>query len=539
MVKVDSDPAQVIVNHASFRVQLGQSRRPARALADTARIPAVGGAGTVMRRRAPVVWSGKSAPGDAGATGLLQAMRSTTAEHDAYGRDSYGRDAYGRAAYDRAAYDRDAYDRDGYDTGATQVIPRVDLAADTARTPAVGGPGGRDKPLLPQMRQAIGAYDSYPSYAQEPYEDEEFDEDEGTDSQARTQRHGDPVRHAYYPGRRMNLGVVLLPLRVFLGFISIYAGMGKLCDPVYFDGGDRGSMVKWLDSLHPWALAGPLRDFALSHPVGAGLTVAFLQVVVGVLTVLGLWQRVAAVIGALLSAALILTVSWKTVPVYDAPDIIYLAAWSPLIIAGAPVYSVDGRLAGEAWRKLGPRSELWELRRRVLRRGAVVASVVVGLTLLIGSVLGGAVRSTDMVTVPGPNQDPTNHLPGSPLPGESGGESSSASSAGKDGKPSPSASRSGSPEAETSTPADTVHETGSVSAGQPSQTQGTGQQAPGHSQPVQPPSSSSGPASSGSTGTGGGSGGTDGGSGGSGSGSGSGGGSGGSGGGRVIGGLLG
>ena len=32
--------------------------------------------------------------------------------------------------------------------------------------------------------------------------------------------------------------MVLLPLRIFLGFISIYAGMGKLCDPVYFDGGD-------------------------------------------------------------------------------------------------------------------------------------------------------------------------------------------------------------------------------------------------------------------------------------------------------------
>ena len=60
-------------------------------------------------------------------------------------------------------------------------------------------------------------------------------------------------------------------------------------------------------------------------------------------------------LGALLSAALILTVSWRTVPAYDAPDIIYLAAWSPLIIAGAPVYSVDGRLAGEAWRRLGPR----------------------------------------------------------------------------------------------------------------------------------------------------------------------------------------
>ncbi len=98
MVKVDCDPAQVIVNHASFRVRLAQSPRPARAFADTLRVPAVAGAVEPRgRRRAPVVWTGRSAPGDAGATGLLQAVRNSTATADRY------------------------------DTGATQVIPRVDL----------------------------------------------------------------------------------------------------------------------------------------------------------------------------------------------------------------------------------------------------------------------------------------------------------------------------------------------------------------------------------------------------------------------------
>ncbi|MFF0449000.1 DoxX family protein [Streptomyces sp. NPDC004609] len=526
MIKVHCDPAQVIVNHASFRVQLAQSPRPVRALADTARTPAAAGAsGAPVRRRAPVVWSGRSAPGDAGATGLLQAVRNSTASATAtVERDPYG-SGYG-----------------GYDTGGTtQVIPRVELSDDTEPTPTVTAPppGGHDRPLLPPMRQAVGAYDTHP-YGPETYEDEL----EETVTTGRPHRHGnDAVRHAYYPGRRMNLGVVLLPLRVFLGFISVYAGMGKLCDPVYFDGGERGSMVKWLNSLHPWALAEPLRDFALSHPVGAGLTVAFLQVVVGVLTVLGLWQRVAAVVGALLSAALILTVSWRTVPAYDAPDIIYLAAWSPLIIAGAPVYSVDGRLASEAWRKLGPRSELWQLRRRVLRRGAVVATVVVGLTLLIGSVLGGAVRSTEMVTVPGPNQDPTNHLPGSSLPQDrpTGGRTSAGPSGDTD-KPSPSASRSSGTEKKKSEPSDeTVRETGQVGEG-PRQTQGTNgrQSAPGRTTPADPPSSSSGPASSGGGG-GGGNTGSGAGSGGSGGGTAPGGAenNGTSGGGRVIGGLLG
>ncbi|GHH46571.1 DoxX family protein [Streptomyces candidus] len=403
MVKVPCDPAQVIVNHASFRVQLAPTRsaRPTvvrGGLDGTAMLPALSGAGVgagaaaagaaAGRRRAPVMWSGKSEPGDPGAGGLLQAVRGTT--------DT----------------DPDA----DLDTGATQLIPHIGSPAhapdDTMQTPVVdGGQGGAPHTrMLPRLRQAEGAYDTYET------DEEPYDEGEVTDGR----RKGDArARHPFYPDRRMNLGVVLLPLRIFLGLISVYAGMGKLCDPVFFDGGERGSMVKWLNSLHPWALAEPLRDFALQHPVGAGLSVAFLQVVVGVLTILGLWQRVAGVIGALLSAALLLTVSWKSVPAYDAPDIIYLAAWSPLVIAGAPVYSLDSRLAGEAWRTLGPRSEVWELRRRVLRRGFLMVTLVVGLTLLVGSVLGGAVRSAEVV-VPGPEDDPVNHLPGRPLATEPG-----------------------------------------------------------------------------------------------------------------------
>ncbi|WP_393059572.1 DoxX family membrane protein [Streptomyces sp. LN549] len=503
MTKVDCDPAQVIVNHASFRVQLAPGQRARLrgvAPAGAPRIPAMSGSGAGRGRRAPVVWSGKSAPGDPGASGLLQAVRNSTA-----GRPGTAYDPYEPYA---------AYEFDGGRGGSgTQVVPRLE---ETQPNPVITAPhqprrpGG---PLLPPMRQAVGAYDPVEpgpydtdghdrdGYGRDGYGRDTYDADDVTDSRDRRQG-ADSVRHAYYPGRRMNLGVVLLPMRVFLGFISIYAGMGKLCDPVYFDGGDRGSMVKWLNSLHPWALAEPLRDFALSHPVGAGLTIAFLQVVVGVLTVLGLWQRVAASFGALLSAALLVTVSWRTVAAYDAPDIIYLAAWSPLVIAGAPVYSVDGRLAGEAWRKLGPRSEIWDLRRRVLRRGAVVATVVVGLTLLIGSVLGGAVRSTEVVTVPGPNGVPTNQLPGSPLPDKSRSGKASHTPTGQSPTPSRSTAPR-TPSAQPSTPtADSVRESGQAAgAGQPSQTQGTGRSTPQQTAPQQPPAgSSSGPSSSGPTG---------------------------------------
>ncbi|MFB0620894.1 DoxX family membrane protein [Streptomyces sp. AGS-58] len=499
MVKVPSDPAQVIVNHASFRVQLGASAARARsprisrhlsAGQDASRMPVVGTAGHAgaTGRRRPLVWSGRSAPDDTGAHRLLQAVRGSSVSHT-----------------------------DEPVAGATRVIPRVKSGyADTygtldqtVETPVVGhqrtaaeADGTR---LLPHMRSVTSAYDeqAYPDTGYGPYDAYPDDTDADTDGGGPrlAKRHGDdPARHAYYPGRRLNLGVVLLPLRIFLGFISLYAGMGKLCDPVYFDGGKRGSMVTWLNTLHPWAVAEPLRQLALHHPVGSGLVIAFLQVVVGVLTVLGCWQRVAAVVGALLSAALLVTVSWKTVPAYDAPDIIYLAAWSPLIIAGAPVYSVDGRLAGSAWRRLGPRADIWDLRRYVLRRGAVLTAVTVGLTLLVGSVLGGAVRDSSRVVVPGPGEAPRNQLPGSPLPQEPGKRHRKAPAA--TSTPTGGATAGAVPSGAATTEGTSSRGTGATTT-TPSQTQGTiGQVPPRRISPTGggAPSTTVGPTSTGGTG---------------------------------------
>ncbi|WCE02125.1 DoxX family membrane protein [Streptomyces sp. HUAS 31] len=498
MVKVPSDPAQIIVNHASFRVLLGSSARRTKspriarhlsATEATSLMPLVNAAGRAGAapgaRRRVAVWNGTSAPDDTGAHRLLQAVRDGSVRHG---------------------------DEPLPAGGGTQVIPRVDVGYDggyedemarTVETPIVGAQRTHESVetrLLPHMRTVESAYDEEFAYAAEDFVDEEPDgPDDDVDDSSRRPGADDPARHAYYPGRRMNLGVVLLPLRVFLGFISIYAGMGKLCDPVYFDGGKRGSMVKWLNTLHPWEVAEPLRQFALEHPVGSGLVIAFFQVIVGVLTVLGCWQRVAAVVGALLSAALLVTVSWKSVPVYDAPDIIYLAAWSPLIIAGAPVYSIDGRLAGMAWRRLGPRSDIWELRRYVLRRGALITAIVTGLTLLVGSLLGGAVRDADRVVVPGPGEAPRNELPGSPLPEESDRQhdkSPSASNSPTQGATSGATTPSGA----ATTPGATA-DTGSTGAGMPSQTQGTeGQAPPQQSAPAdEAPSTTTGPTSGGPT----------------------------------------
>ncbi|MBF9072248.1 TQO small subunit DoxD [Streptacidiphilus fuscans] len=261
--------------------------------------------------------------------------------------------------------------------------------------------------------------------------------------------------HAWHPGKRVDLGLVLLPLRVFLGCISVYAGFSKLCDPVYFDGGARGSMTHWLQALHPWSIAQPLLTLAMDHPVGAGLAVAFVQINVGVLAILGLWQRASAAVAMVLSVALLATASWRAVPVYDTPEIIYLAAWSPLLLAGAPMFSLDGWLHLEAWRRLGEHAQVRQLRRRVLRRGVVLATVVIGATFLLGSVLGAAVRASHVsqtTSVPSetPVPSPSASTPGGdwpsgavPVPVQSvptSGKSGHSGPGSTSAKPSPSSS---------------------------------------------------------------------------------------------------
>ncbi|MEU3493626.1 DoxX family membrane protein [Kitasatospora cineracea] len=381
---------------------------PASSVPALAGITAASVTGTARRRKARVVtaWSGQTGPGDTAATQLLEAVRLTTVPAPAKG---FAED----------------------DTQQLQAVPRQyggpagGSAGGSGETPRVGVPELLDESVR------IGAGRSWQPEGELP---EVPSLGEGAS------------KHAWYPGRRVDLGLVLLPLRVLLGSLSVYAGFSKLCDPVYFDGGERGSMMRWLSSLHPWKVAQPLLDLAMAHPVGAGLAVSFLEIVVGVLSILGLWQRLAAGTAMALSAALLFTVSWKAVPVYDTPDLIFLAAWSPLLIAGAPFASLDGRIALEAFRRHGP-AEPGAVRRRMLRRRGVVTAVVVGLTLLSGSLLGAAVRTGGSTAPVRPPTDygspvwPSNSPSPSPTPSPTPTPTPSQSKA--PASPSPSPSRSG------------------------------------------------------------------------------------------------
>lgn len=137
----------------------------------------------------------------------------------------------------------------------------------------------------------------------------------------------------------------LLPLRVFLGVTFIYAAFDKLTDSAFFADSGTGSIGEMMTGVRDSSAIPALVDLALKKPAGFGYAIAFGELAVGIGTLVGLFARVAALGGALISLSLWLTVSWQVNPYYLGNDLAYLMAWLPLVLAGASVLSLDRLLA--------------------------------------------------------------------------------------------------------------------------------------------------------------------------------------------------
>ncbi len=171
----------------------------------------------------------------------------------------------------------------------------------------------------------------------------------------------------------------LLPLRAFLGVTFVFAGLQKLADRNFLRAGAPGSIQSQLSSaIHsspvPW-----LASASAHAPVAVGLAVAFGELAVGLGVLLGLWTRVAAAGGMVLSLSFFLLVSFHTWPYYYGSDIAFLLAWSPFVLTGGGQVSLDAwveRRVPAAESRVpsaaGSRS------RRVLLQKAGVAGIVAG-----------------------------------------------------------------------------------------------------------------------------------------------------------------
>jgi len=146
----------------------------------------------------------------------------------------------------------------------------------------------------------------------------------------------------------------LLPLRAFLGGTFTYAGLQKLADRNFFSAGHPSSIQ---DQLHAYARQSPIGGLlgSASHiAVPLGLAIALGELAIGLGTLLGLWSRIAAVGGALLSFGFLLVVSWHSRPYYFGADIVFLFAWVPLALVGdGGVLSLSANLRERARKELG------------------------------------------------------------------------------------------------------------------------------------------------------------------------------------------
>lgn len=165
----------------------------------------------------------------------------------------------------------------------------------------------------------------------------------------RTDSHTSYVRSSGW--RESASRYALLPLRVFLGVTFIYAGLDKLTDSAFMSATGAGSIGEMMEGVRDLSAIPALVDLSLKSPVGFGYAIALGELAVGIGTLVGLFARIAALGGALISLSLWLTVSWSTEPYYYGNDLAYLMAWLPLILAGAPIFSADAMIGSR--RKYG------------------------------------------------------------------------------------------------------------------------------------------------------------------------------------------
>jgi thiosulfate dehydrogenase [quinone] large subunit len=191
-------------------------------------------------------------------------------------------------------------------------------------------------------------------------------------------------RRSPHPFDQLTTGAALLPVRGFLGVTFVYAGIQKLSDPGFLH---KGAPTYIGTQLHNFANGTPggfiLRAFAIPHPTLAGVGVALLEIVVGLLVLIGLATRGAAALGLLLNLVLFLTNSWKTSPYFLGSDIVFVFAWLPFVLVGAR----DQPALDHSLDRIASRRRVAVGGTPLTRRALVVQGI--GMTAAGAAVIGG------------------------------------------------------------------------------------------------------------------------------------------------------
>jgi len=151
-------------------------------------------------------------------------------------------------------------------------------------------------------------------------------------------------------GRARNAAVplsLIWPLRLFMGFTFVYAGLQHLTDPSYFDPSKSGYIGHLVAQ---YAVGSPIHDFLLGvvapNAVSFGWMVAGGEILIGFATLTGFLFRVATLAGLMLNFTFFLSATWNAFPFYFGSDIVFVMCWLTLLLTGPQLpHSVDGFLA--------------------------------------------------------------------------------------------------------------------------------------------------------------------------------------------------
>lgn len=160
--------------------------------------------------------------------------------------------------------------------------------------------------------------------------------------------------------RRRANGWPVLPLRIFLAALFLFAGYAKLAYPHFFDPNSVAGFKASIDAAKTGTpiggILGPLSD----HPSVFGHITAFAEIAIGLGLLVGLLTRFAAAGGIVLMASIVLSIDWGGVKQYTGSsgwftsvDLAVGAALSVYLIGGADPFSLDALI----WRSRIKRRE--------------------------------------------------------------------------------------------------------------------------------------------------------------------------------------
>jgi thiosulfate dehydrogenase (quinone) large subunit len=219
--------------------------------------------------------------------------------------------------------------------------------------------------------------------------------------------------------RTQQVGWVLLPLRAFLAFVFIYGGISKIADNRFLDASSPLSMHASLVAVRDLSPIGGLLGPVEAHSFAFGVVMAAAELAVGLGMLLGLFTRIAAIGGMAITLSLWLTVSWGAQPWYTSADLVYVFAFTPLLVAGA-----GGVLSADAWLAHRSAAQPGRAEDRTRRIVLAAAAAVAGAVILDGSALfrrSGQKKSTAGATEPAESA-------GSPAPGTTSGSTATPTS---------------------------------------------------------------------------------------------------------------